>query len=263
VSRIAEYRVSGDPNVAAPAETLVMSIDQPFGNHNGGQLAFGPDGYLYIGLGDGGSGNDPLNNAQNRNTLLGSLLRIDVDSGAPYSVPSDNPYVGSPGRDEIWAIGLRNPWRFSFDGDSLYIGDVGQGAREEIDVVAAGLPGLNYGWPQLEGTRCNTEASIVDCGTAGRVAPLVEYATLPGSAVTGGFVYRGSELPDLVGHYFYGDFSAGWIRSFKVVGGTATEQKDWTAELGTVPLISSFGRDSAGNLYVVSIAGDIYRLTAN
>jgi len=260
IGRVSEFRVSLDPNVASPVENVILDVEQPFSNHNGGQLAFGPDGYLYIGLGDGGAGNDPQDNAQANTTLLGSLLRIDIDSGPPYVSPVDNPYVGTSGRNEIWAIGLRNPWRFSFDGGSLYIGDVGQDAREEIDIVAATAAGLNYGWPQLEGNRCNTGANVVNCSTSGRVAPLVEYSHPLGHSVTGGYVYRGSELPSLVGHYFYGDFSGGWIRSFKLVGGTATEQHDWTPELGIVPGLSSFGRDASGNLYVIGIGGDIYRL---
>ena len=194
-SVVARYRVSpSDPDVADPGSELpLLTIAQPYENHNGGQILFGPeDGYLYIGLGDGGSGGDPLDHGQNTNTLLGAMLRLNVDSGAPYAIPPDNPYVGRPGLDEIWAIGLRNPWRFSFDRENgdLYIGGVGQNLWEEIDYQAAGTPGgVNFGWRCKEGTHDYIFAG--DCATAQLTDPIAEYSHTVGYSVSGGFVYRG------------------------------------------------------------------------
>lgn len=254
---VARYRVSiGDNNVADPAsEEVILTIAQPFANHNGGQLAFGPDGYLYIGMGDGGSGGDPLNNGQSPGTLLGKLLRIDVESGVvPYVIPSTNPFVGMAGyREEIWALGLRNPWRFSFDrltGD-LYIGDVGQNAVEEVDVEPAGSPGgRNYGWNVMEGGGCYNSAT---CNMAGLTLPVATYEHSQGCSVTGGAVYRGSALPDLQGIYFYGDYCSGRIWGLRMTGA------GWeTAVLpvpGALPMnITTFGEDEAGNVYVANYA---------
>ena len=258
---IARYSVSSDPNVADPASaTTLLTVAQPYANHNGGQIAFGPDGYLYVSLGDGGSGGDPLDNGQDVTTLLGSILRLDVDGGTPYAIPPDNPLVGTTGQDEIWDWGLRNPWRFSFDrltGD-LYIGDVGQALWEEIDFHAAGAPGgLNFGWNCKEGTH---EYDFTgDCLTAQLVDPIVEYSHSLGNAVTGGFVYRGSRYPDLQGRYFYGDYSTGKIWSVYKTG-----PDTWSVpqlELDTTLFISAFGEDEAGELYVVSLAGSVHRLT--
>ncbi len=260
-SVIAEYQVSGDPNVASTAETVILEVGQPYSNHNGGQLEFGPDGYLYIGLGDGGSGDDPLNAAHNTSNLLGSILRIDVDSGSPYSSPSSNPFVGVSGADEIWAYGLRNPWRFSFDEDTIYIGDVGQNAVEEIDAVTiADGTGADFGWRTFEGSSCT--GNDASCSTTGLTFPVLEYSHSDGCSVTGGRVYRGTELPDLVGHYFYADYCSTWIRSFRLSGTTAADQTDWTSTLGGIASITSFGEDGLGNLYVVSLGGTIYRLEA-
>jgi glucose/arabinose dehydrogenase len=254
---VARYRVSiGDANAADPAsEEVVLTIPQPFANHNGGQLAFGPDNNLYIGMGDGGSGGDPLNNGQSPGTLLGKILRIDVESGtAPYVVPPDNPFVGVVGyRPEIWALGLRNPWRFSFDrltGD-LYIGDVGQGAIEEVDVQPAGSPGgRNYGWNIMEGAGCYNSAT---CATAGLTLPVATYDHSLGCSVTGGVVYRGTALPALQGIHFYGDFCSGRIWGLRKRGA------GWeTAGLpvpGNPPMnIATFGEDEAGNAYVANYA---------
>jgi glucose/arabinose dehydrogenase len=262
---IARYHVSSDPNLAdRNSASILLTIAQPYVNHNGGQVMFGPDGYLYIGMGDGGSGGDPQNNAQNKNTLLGSLLRIDVDSGSPYAIPPDNPYVGVDGADEIWAIGLRNPWRFSFDranGD-LYIGDVGQNAWEEIDYQAANSAGgLNFGWHCLEGTHtystqppCNDAAYL-----AGMTGPIAEYSHDVGDAVTGGFVYRGSLHPALLGRYFYADFGSGRIWSVIKTGSNPVTWSQPELELNSGLNISSFGEDESGELYVVSYSDGTIR----
>ncbi len=262
-TRISAFRVSGDPNLAdAAGEQVIVAVDQPFVNHNGGQLAFGPDGYLYIGLGDGGDAGDPLENAQSLTTLLGKLLRIDLDAGVPYGIPPDNPFaLVAAARGEIWSYGLRNPWRFSFDrvtGD-LYIGDVGQNEIEEIDVspVAAGAGrGTNYGWDVMEGRECFEPAS--GCDQTGLVLPAAQYDHRDGCSVTGGYVYRGSAIPALQGTYFYSDVCSGWVRSFRVSNGEAAEEREWPAlEAGNV---TSFGQDDAGELYILTAAGTVYRI---
>jgi hypothetical protein len=257
---VAEYQASAsDPNVADTNETVILTIDQPFANHNGGMVEFGPDGFLYIGMGDGGSGNDPGNRAQNIDELLGKILRIDIDhpnGSIPYSSPPSNPFFGStPGRDEIYAVGMRNPWRFSFDrgtGD-LYVGDVGQALREEIDIVSLGG---NYGWRVFEGTLC-TNLDPPLCNGGNYIAPIAEYSHTPGTggrcSIIGGYVYRGvtSTLP--VGVYVYGDLCTGEI--FMLQGGQQRLLLDPTL------LISSFGEDEAGEVYVVELANTVYRLT--
>lgn len=244
-----------------PASALtIISVDQPFANHNGGFITFGPDGFLYLGLGDGGSAGDPQGHGQDSTTLLGSLLRIDVDNVAPglnYAIPADNPFVGDPGRDEIWAYGLRNPWRFAFDfvDDVLYIGDVGQNAFEEISAVDAATPGVNFGWNRLEGLSCFNAAT---CDATGTELPVVTYANpAEGCAVTGGLVYRGSAIPSLVGHYFYSDYCSGFVRSFRFTGGDATAEQDWNL---TASSVVSFGEDVDGELYVVSQDGSIFKI---
>lgn len=260
---VARYNISGDPNVADPeSEQVLLTTGQPFSNHNGGQLAFGPDGYLYISMGDGGSSGDPLNNAQSPGTLLGKLLRIDVESdpGAdPYLIPSDNPFIqNGEFRDEIWALGLRNPWRFSFDrqtGD-VYIGDVGQSSYEEIDFQpASSTGGENYGWNIMEGAHCFNSAT---CDQTGLVLPVAEYEHSQGDcSITGGLVYRGQDYAGLQGIYLYGDFCSGRIWGLRKNG------TDWqTALLLDSPYtISTFGEDEAGNLYLVDyFTGDIYKI---
>jgi len=262
-TQIVRYTVSADRNVADPATALpILSVDQPDSNHNGGMLAFGPDGMLYVGMGDGGGVGDPDDNGQRPETLLGSILRLDVDAGTPYAIPDDNPFAHhATFRHETWAYGLRNPWRFSFDratGD-LYVGDVGQGAREEIDFQpAASTGGQNYGWRVMEGTGCYRPTP--GCSTSGLTLPAHEYGHDEGCSVTGGYVYRGAALTDLAGRYVFADFCDGWIRSFAVVGGTVQNLQDHSAALGTVPSIASFGEDGGGELYVVSLAGTIYKL---
>ncbi|HEU4585406.1 MAG TPA: PQQ-dependent sugar dehydrogenase [Gemmatimonadaceae bacterium] len=259
-TQVVRYSVStADPDVADPASAKpLLSVEQPFANHNGGLLLFGPDGKLYIGLGDGGSGGDPFGNGQSLGTLLGKILRIDVDAGDPYAVPADNPFVGSAGaRGEIWAYGLRNPWRFAFDpkSDRLYIADVGQGAWEEVDVVPADAGGENFGWNIMEGTQCFNASS---CSRNGLTLPVLEYSHADGCSITGGFVYRGSLAPDVVGQYFYSDFCAGFLRSFTFDGTSATQSITW--EVGDIGNVQSFGEDAAGELYILSTNGTVYRV---
>jgi hypothetical protein len=255
---IAEYRVSAsNGNVAETEEIALLTVAQPFANHNGGMIEFGPDGFLYIGLGDGGSANDPDNRAQNTQDLLGKILRIDVDrpqsSTVLYSSPATNPFVGAdPGRDEIFALGLRNPWRFSFDRGtgSLYVGDVGQGEREEIDIVTVGG---NYGWHVFEGTRC-TGLDPASCATGSFLSPIAEYAHTNGQcSITGGYVYRGNMSTLPLGTYVYGDYCTGEIFLLQPSG----EQQ---LLLDTDLAIASFGEDEAGELYVVGLGGTVHRL---
>ncbi|GBD32335.1 Aldose sugar dehydrogenase YliI [bacterium HR33] len=261
-TKVERYRVSADRNRADPnSATLVLAVDQPFSNHNGGLVMFGPDGMLYVGLGDGGSGGDPFGHAQNLGTLLGSLLRIDVDAAVPYAVPQDNPFVNRPGaRGEIWAYGLRNPWRFAFDreGGMLYIADVGQNRWEEINAVPIGAAGVNYGWNILEGSECFNAPS---CNREGLTLPVHEYPRTGGACgVIGGFVYRGQQIPQVRGHYFYSDYCAGFLRSFRLVDGKAEDHREWN--VGNLGQVLSFGEDSAGELYILSANGRVYRLAA-
>jgi hypothetical protein len=255
---ISRFSVSfSTPDVAdAGSEQVILHVAQPYPNHNGGQLAFGPDGYLYIGMGDGGSGGDPQNHAQNPASLLGKILRIDVTSGAPtYVVPPSNPFVGRPGwRPEIWALGLRNPWRFSFDRktEDLYIADVGQNSREEVDFQPASSPGgENYGWRIMEGTACYNAPS---CDPTGLVLPVADYTHTGGDcSVTGGFVYRGLSCSALQGIYFYADFCTGRIRGLRR---TATGWE--THELLDAGFtISTFGEDERGEIYLVDYGGGV------
>lgn len=258
-TRVERYTVSADPSVAdASSAKLILTVAQPFANHNGGMLLFGPDGMLYIGLGDGGSAGDPQGNGQNRGSLLGSILRIDVDGGDPYAIPAGNPFIGAAGaRGEIWARGLRNPWRFAFDrtGGALYIGDVGQGRYEEIDVIPGTMAGANFGWNVMEGMHCYPSGT--SCNATGFVAPAIEYDHGAGCSVTGGYVYRGS-IAALRGLYFYGDYCGGWVRSFRAGTAGVTEWTEW--QFGNIGRILSFGEDAAGELYVLTDAGVVYRI---
>jgi len=265
-TRIVEYVVSSNPDSASATSREILFVDQPYPNHNGGQITFGPDGDLYIALGDGGSAGDPQRNGQNRNVLLAKILRIDVNSGSPYSIPADNPFRGVSGaRGEICDYGLRNPWRFSFDranGD-LYIADVGQDLWEEVDYEPAHRGGKNYGWNVMEGLHCYPPNA--SCDRSGLTLPVVEYGHDAGCSITGGYVYRGHALPELAGTYFYGDYCTGIIRSFRVVSGVAADTKDWTSSLrtqsgGPMQGLASFGLDASGELYFVLLDGDIYRL---
>lgn len=265
-TRIERYSASTDPDRADPDSWLeILFVEQPFGNHNGGMIDFGPrDGRLYIGLGDGGGVGDPGDNAQDPGTLLGSVLRIDVDqstAGRPYRVPLGNPFVGTAGaRPETWVYGVRNPWRFSFDpvnGD-LYIADVGQSAREEVSVQPGSSGGgENYGWPIMEGARCHSPPA--GCTTTGLVPPAYDYGHDEGCSVTGGYVYRGDAIPGLQGRYVFADLCAGWIRSFVLEGGVTRDVRDHSAELDVGDGIVSFGRDNEGELYLVT-DGEVYRI---
>ena len=252
-SFVSRFSVSDhNPNMADPqSEFIIMEIAQPFGNHNGGQLAFGPDGYLYIGLGDGGSGGDPLGNGQNKGTLQGSVLRIDVggvSEGKNYLIPTGNPFVGAAdGRGEIWTYGMRNPWRFSFDnrGGLLWAADVGQNEWEEIDILK---PGLNYGWNIMEGKHCYPPGT--NCDTTGLEPPLWEYKLAEGNcSITGGYVYRGRGMPSLLGAYVYGDFCSGKIWGLRYDGNAVTEHG---LLVDSTLSITSFGQDLANNLYILS-----------
>ena len=259
-TRVERYSVSAaDSNLADTAtHKLIIFIPQPYTNHNGGLVMFGPDGMLYIGMGDGGSGGDPQNRAQSRDSLLGKLLRIDVDGGDPYAIPAGNPFATSGGAKEIWALGLRNPWRFAFDRSAglLYIGDVGQSAWEEVDVQPASQGGLNYGWRIMEGAHCYNAAT---CSSAGLVLPAVEYDHSNGQcAIIGGFVYRGARFPALAGQYFYGDLCAGWVRSLSYAGGAVTGQTSWNLDLSPGSPMS-FGEDARGELYLLT-GGGVYRM---
>jgi glucose/arabinose dehydrogenase len=272
--RLSEFRVDPrTPDVADPeSEREILEVPDEEPNHNGGMIAFGPDGYLYIGMGDGGSGFDPDGNGQNKATLFGDMLRIDVNSTkTPYEVPRDNPYVSDPeGEDtleEIWISGLRNPWRWSFDRETgdLYIGDVGQGQWEEIDVLPAGKQaGLNLGWAIMEGRECTPPAK--NCDQEGLTLPVEVYENPGAAAVVGGYVYRGTCFPDLVGTYFYGDYLAESVHTFRFADGKATKSADVTKDIdpdSVLDGLSSFGQDAFGELYVVSLGdGRIYRIVA-
>jgi glucose/arabinose dehydrogenase len=247
---IARFQVTSDPNLADPnSEVPLLGYEQPFPNHNGGAMAFGPDGYLYIGSGDGGAAGDPFANGQNTGVLLGKILRVDVDSAEPYAVPADNPFG-----NEVWAYGLRNPWRISFDratGD-LYIGDVGQGEWEEIDFLPSGSPGgANFGWDHREGAH-----DYEGGGPQGMIDPVAEYSHAEGGcSVTGGYVYRGA-MPEWNGIYLYGDYCTGIIWGLIQTDGGWQNQSLFDMDV----TITSFGQDENGEVYLISDNGGIYRL---
>ena len=260
-SVVSRFSVTTDePDLAdAGSESIIIEVAQPYANHNGGQILFGPDGYLYIGLGDGGSAGDPKGNGQNVGSLLGSILRIDVSASGSergYTVPADNPLVGVQGaRPEIWAYGLRNPWRFTFDRMSgeLWAADVGQNSLEEVDVI---VPGGNYGWNVMEGTECFSPSGKA-CDSEGLEPPVVEYGRDDGCSITGGYVYRGSRLPGLYGRYTFADFCSGKVWAFSRQSGDARRPVEL---MDTSHKISSFGEDSSGELYLISLDGGIYTL---
>ncbi len=256
VSRVVRYRSTDGGLTIPPASAeVILEISQPFTNHNGGQITFGPDGFLYLGFGDGGSANDPMRNGQNVNTLLGKMLRIDVNTTAGtrrYGIPADNPFARGGGAPEIYAWGLRNPWRWNFDQATgeLWVADVGQSALEEIDLVRRGG---NYGWYGMEGTRCQTAV----CPIPGAIPPVVEYPRTLGASVTGGFVYRGRAIPWLVGRYVFGDYVSG--RLFAVFSTTGGQYE--MRELASTGLnIASFGEDEDGEIYIVNYGGTIHRI---
>ena len=237
-NRIVEYSVSDDPDVAAGGSARpLLHVSQPASNHNGGMIAFGPDGRLYVGIGDGGGAGDPFGNGQDASTALGTITALDVNSGVA----------------SLFAYGLRNPWRFAWDGRRIYIGDVGQGAREEVDVLSVFESGANLGWSLMEGSTC----FVAGCSSAGLVLPVTEYTHSDGCSITGGYVYRGAAIPALQGHYLYGDFCSGFVRSFRYTG-IAEEVRSWPA-LATGSLVS-FGTDGADELYLVSIGGSVWRI---
>jgi glucose/arabinose dehydrogenase len=242
--------------------TEILAVEDPFPNHNGGDLLFGPDGYLYAFFGDGGSGGDPLGSGQDRDSVLGKVLRLDIDhpnGDVPYSAPADNPFVGTDGRDEVWLMGVRNPWRNSFDratGD-LWIGDVGQGAWEEVDVARKGVGGLNLGWNRMEGNHCYPPGS--DCSTDGLTPPVTEYGHDLGCTVVGGYVYRGTKYPALQGVYLFGDYCSGRIFAID----PRTDEFRQPVEVGNAGSnISSFGEDTSGELYITHLDGNVSRVVA-
>lgn len=259
-TRIERYRVSANRNLADPASASpVLHVRQPYSNHNGGLVVFGPDGMLYVGMGDGGGGGDPEEAGQDPLQLLGKLLRIDVDAAQPYGMPAGNPYAGgSGGRGEMWALGMRNPWRFSFDhaANLLYVADVGQNRLEEVNVVPAGEGGVNYGWDVMEASDCFEPSS--GCSREGLTLPVLEYTHDDGCSITGGFVYRGQAIPGLQGHYLYADYCEGWVRSFRYADGQAADKRSYP--LPDVGNISSFGEDSQRELYVISHRGTVHRI---
>ncbi len=280
---IARYRASSsDPNVTdyAAGGLTILSVPQPYANHKGGWLGFGPDGMLYASLGDGGLSGDPQGNAWSRGSRLGKILRLDVRNSSlasPYAIPANNPFVGVPGAlPEVWAYGLRNPWRNSFDRETgqFYIADVGEAVWEEVNVAPAGVGGQNYGWRCFEGN--DTFASTVgplsgdgacpDAAGSGATFPVHAYTHDPECAITGGYVYRGAAIPWLRGSYFFSDYCAGWVRSFKYTGSANPAITDWTADLAptgstTLGLVVSFGEDARGELYMVDQGGgEIYRI---
>jgi glucose/arabinose dehydrogenase len=260
--RVERYTTTANAEVADPAtaQLIISAAHSQFGNHNGGQVAFGPDGMLWMALGDGGGGGDPLGSGQNFNTLLGSMLRINVNSGDPYTIPDTNPYRSVTGvRPEVWAKGLRNPWRFSFDAQTglLYIADVGQDEREEVNANQYAVGGANYGWNVMEGTTCYTSSPCNETGYY--TLPVLDYVNDADCAVTGGYVYRGSEIDGLQGHYLYSDYCGGWLKSFRYSAGVAVDRRDWgITRVGSVP---SFGVDYAGEVYMIAGSG-IYKIVA-
>jgi glucose/arabinose dehydrogenase len=280
-STIFRYNVSANPDLADPNSSFrVITVVQPFVNHNGGQIAFGTDGYLYLGLGDGGSAGDPADRAQNGAVLLGKMLRLDVsgadafpaDSLNNYAIPPTNPFVTDPQvRDEIWALGLRNPYRWSFDRqtDDLWIADVGQNCWEEINFTpASSTGGENYGWDVMEGLHCFNEANHFDCvqgpcGT-GLVDPVVEYGHGPECSVTGGYVYRGSQIPAIQGLYFFADYCSDQVHSVAFEGATMVDSTNWTAALdppnAAINSVSGFGEDADGELYIVDLGGEVFKI---
>jgi glucose/arabinose dehydrogenase len=260
VTRIERYSVSSDPDVADEGSSkLILAFPGPTPSHNGGLALFGPDGMLYIGTGDGGEVGDPQANGQNLGLLLGKILRIDVDHGDPYEIPADNPFVGrAEARGEIWAYGLRNPWRFSFDkrGGVLYIADVGNELFEEVNVVPSNASGINYGWNTMEGSSCFITPN---CSRTGLQLPALVYDHSNGAcSVIGGYVYRGAITNGLIGHYFYSDYCAGFLKSFRYQKGVATDQR--TYDVGNIGLVTSFGEDSGGELYMTAANGRVYRI---
>jgi hypothetical protein len=267
-NQLARYLVSTNADVAqASPQKLLLNIVQPNEvNHKGGMIAFGPEGYLYMSVGDGGGQNDPYNNGQSKDDFQGSLLRLDVSGTGDYGIPGDNPYLPNspPALGELWDIGFRNPWRFSFDRvtHDLYIADVGQDTYEEVDVglnSAGRGKAANYGWSVTEANSCFNPST--GCNKIGLTAPVLVYDHGQGCAVIGGYVYRGSQISGLQGTYFYGDHCNGWVKSFRLSAGTATSLTDWPG-LDTNGNITSFGEDSRGEIYVLTVGGNVFKIVS-
>ncbi|HJQ77165.1 MAG TPA: PQQ-dependent sugar dehydrogenase [Acidimicrobiia bacterium] len=263
--QLSEFTVSAtDPNIAdVESEKVIFEYPQPEGHtdirHYAGNVEFGPDGYLWVSMGDGADSRDQ---GQDPNTPYGTIVRIDVDNGDPYAIPPDNPFVDGGGLADVWAYGLRNPWRFSIDAvDGLvYVADVGHADQEEVNVVPLSPGGYNFGWSDMEGTRC---FHLQDCNAEDYTSPVITYTHEEGLSITGGYVYRGEEIPELHGTYFYSDWVRQWIRGFEFVDGQVTEARDWTEDLGgPVGSITSFGLDGHGELYVTTYEGAVYKFTA-
>ena len=257
---IERFTVSSDPNRVADGSALaIMRIQKIRLTHNGGLLSFGPDGYLYFAIGDDGGGGDPYRNAQDLSRYPGKVLRIDVSASSSaqrYRVPPTNPFIGvEDAQPEIWAYGLRNPWRHAFDDGLFYLADVGQDEREEVNVVSASQPAVNYGWRIMEGSTCYESAT---CERSGLTLPVLEYDHGNGCSITGGYVYRGRAIPELTGRYLYSDFCSGFLRSFRYANGAAAEQVDWL--ITGAGNVLSFGRDALGELYLLNNAGNIFRI---
>jgi glucose/arabinose dehydrogenase len=260
--QLSEFSVSSsDPNIALPdSEKVLVELEQPEDatdiRHYGGQLNFGPDGYLWMSMGDGADSRDQ---GQDPSTMFAAISRLDVDSGDPYGIPPNNPFVDGGGAEEVWAYGLRNPWRFTIDPVDrlIYIADVGHADEEEINVVSIDEGGYNFGWSDMEGTRCFHKQ---DCDAADYTAPVVTYTHEEGCSVTGGQVYRGSEIPELQGTYFYSDWCSQWIRTFRMVDGQVTEETDLTPEVGSIGQINSFGMDGFGEVYALTHDGTVAKV---
>lgn len=262
--RLSEFTTTvSDPNRAnSDSERIIWEMEQPPNatdiRHYAGAVAFGPDGYLWFTSGDGA---DSRAQGQDPNTMYGAIMRIDVDNGDPYAIPPNNPFVGGGGAPEIFAFGLRNPWRFAIDHETrlLYIGDVGHADQEEVNVVSIDEGGYNFGWSDMEGTRCFHNQ---DCAAADYTSPVLIYTHDDGLSITGGYVYRGSEIPELDGLYFYSDWVTSWIRSFRIVDGAVTEETDWSEDLGNVGQPNSYGIDGHGEMYLLTHGGQVYKFTA-
>jgi glucose/arabinose dehydrogenase len=269
-SRVEQYVASDGADVAdVVAAVEILAIDQPHEYHNGGGLEFGPDGYFYVSLGDGGGVGDTYGNGQRADTLLGTVLRIDVNAAEPYAIPPDNPFVEEGGAPEVWAYGLRNPWRVAVDPveRTVYIADVGQADTEEVDIVALEESGLNFGWPVVEAEDCfesddkgGNTGDITECDDFGFTPPMVTYSHRDGCAVIGGPVYRGQAIPELYGHFVYADWCRGWVRSLRYEEGVVTDETDWSDDIGDVGRIVAVGSDGFGELYVGTDAGIVYRI---
>ena len=241
----------GVSGIDSDSERVLLRFDQPAGNHNGGPVRFGPDGMLYLALGDGGASGDRFGNGQDTSTPLGGILRLDPTAGEPYAVPADNPFVNGDGLPELWVYGLRNPWRIDFDSGWLYVADVGQNRYEEVSVVRWDAAGANFGWPITEGFDCYASADCDDSGTV-RPAVVVDHGDGGTCSISGGAVYRGSAIPELDGHYFYSDYCGGWLRSFRWDGSAAVDLRDWTDQVGTPGGVVAVTEDWGGELLVLT-----------